>query len=175
MNRPRLALMAVRPLPNRLYARPRRTLASFQLTVSLTSGKLRSGTHRPAGECVANASALKKSNRIPKLSVRFPHGPLILCVDRALRDPTLRHVRIGIQRDGLRHLPGKRVADTLVVLRHGFARCAGYSPPTLSACDPSHTSGMPSRSTARRAGAGDCRTRCIGNSSADRGSRCLAG
>src|SRR5688572_21232361 len=60
---------AVRALPNRSYARPKRGAKLFQFATFLTSGKHRSGTKRPAGEQTPSTPPLKYSQRRPPFTV----------------------------------------------------------------------------------------------------------
>src|SRR5437762_555171 len=69
MKRPRFALTAVFPLPNRSYDMPSRGEISFQFGMSDTPRKLRAGMKGPAGNDCGWIYALKKSLRTPTLSV----------------------------------------------------------------------------------------------------------
>ena len=67
--RPRDALIAVRPLPNRSYETPSRGFRSFQLGMSCTAAKSRAGTKLLASTCCAGTHPLRCSNLRPRLSV----------------------------------------------------------------------------------------------------------
>jgi hypothetical protein len=56
---PKFAFTAVFPCPNRSYDTPTRGTTLFQFGRSFTSGKLRSGTNRPAGAVCPGRNELK--------------------------------------------------------------------------------------------------------------------